>query len=436
MSIFLISCLEPEIEPDSPNPTDPLPNLSCSSFVIEGYSNKQSFLPGETIKLYIKGNSDIERCALHILDYKNNIAYAVTSSIFEQAIKNPDPSSNGFGYEKTVEFKIPDLISGIYTIEGKIPFVVKPKENVDILVVHATNTANAYANSGGKSLYNSDRATEVSFLRPIGMEEFSQPGLNWFQSLQSNKVGFICDADLQDFTTLNKAKILAIIGHNEYWTKAARKNFDRFINEGNDALILSGNTMWWQVRYSEDLSKMICYKDSNQDPNQDPLLKTITWIQESLGYHTIESIGQDFERGGYGLKNDSGWNGFKIITPNSPLLEGTGLKEGDVISCPTFEYDGAPLSHFDVRGYPVLDLNKLGAFQGEIIAFDKGFRIRETYGTFIVYQRNENSGIIVNCGSTDWCSSNGMGGISGNQIQRITSNAIHKLLNNQEIFSK
>ena len=30
-------------------------------------------------------------------------------------------------------------------------------------------------------------------------------------------------------------------------------------NTGGHALILSGNTMWWQVRYNEDKTKLICY---------------------------------------------------------------------------------------------------------------------------------------------------------------------------------
>jgi dihydroorotate dehydrogenase len=49
-------------------------------------------------------------------------------------------------------------------------------------------------------------------------------------------------------------------------------------------------------------------------------------------------------------------------------------------------------------------------------------------------QRAKNSGVIVNTGTTDWCSESGMGGISGYALKRITLNAITNLLNKQTVF--
>ena len=107
----------------------------------------------------------------------------------------------------------------------------------------------------------------------------------------------ICDQDMDDYSEIQNSKILVVIGHSEYWTKAARLNFDQFVNSGKDAVILSGNTMWWQVRYNADKTKMICYKDEISDTISDPLLKTIAWPYPSLNYSVLTSIGADWPRG-------------------------------------------------------------------------------------------------------------------------------------------
>jgi hypothetical protein len=166
----------------------------------------------------------------------------------------------------------------------------------------------------------------------------------------------------------------------------------------------------------------------------DPLLKTIEWDKTSLQYPIVSSIGADFPRGGYGMKNDNGWNGYKIATPSSPLFEGLGLKRGDILSLPSLEYDGAPIVGFDQEGYPILDEESLNFEKIELLAFDRGFRATETTATFIVFQRTKDSGIIINTASTDWCSSSGMGGKSANAIKRITYNALHKLVNSMQVF--
>jgi hypothetical protein len=195
--------------------------------------------------------------------------------------------------------------------------------------------------------------------------------------------------------------------------------------------------MWWQVRYSADYKKMICYKDEQLDPERNPLLKTINWNKDQLHYSILSSIGADFQHGGYGLRVDNGWNGFKISSPQSPLLAGLGLKKGDTLSLPSGEYDGAPILAFDTEGLPLLNTSELNFEKIELIGFDKGQRGGiETIGTFIVFQKAGSSGIIMNAASYDWCSSKGIGGTSGESIKTITRNAIDLLLKNESVFSK
>lgn len=443
LSIFLSSCRygDDAVKPP-PQPLPPpveSPDNSCALYFVLGYTDKVSYSPDEEVSVFIKSMKVVDLCRLDVYDVNQQLAFSVESQLNNLDIINSHPAEEGFGLFLTVKFTIPDsLKSGVYLIEKKVPFIVKPAEPVDILVVYPSNTANAYSESGGKSLYTGPqhRAYTVSFHRPVDLQAHSTECLTWFSKLEHLNIGYVADQDLDDYNAIKDSRILAIVGHNEYWTRAGRQNFDKFVNNGGHALVLSGNTMWWQVRYTEDKSGLICYKSSDLDPEPDPLLKTIEWTSSSLEYSILSSIGADFPHGGYGSGRDLGWNGFMIVNPASPLLLGLNLGDRSIISCLTSEYDGAPLAGFDSRGFPILDKAALNFEKIELIGFDWGFRANDTVGTFIVMQKSRTSGIIVNTGSTDWCSSNGMGGPSGAEIKMITLNAIARLLNGETLFSE
>jgi hypothetical protein len=442
-SLGLFSCKE-DIVPKQVLPPGPAPapdtENQCQPNFSYGYCDKISYEQKDEITVFLHGRRAETVCRLNVHDMNGVIAFSVSSPLPVQQTKTPEPSRNGFGFLPTVKIPIPaETKSGVYFIERKIPFIIKSDREPEILVVYPSNTANAYAQSGGKSLYTapaSSRPSEVSFHRPIDLQSFSIGCLQWFMTQATFNIGYMADVDMEDYQNIKRSKIIVIIGHSEYWTRKARENFDRFVDAGGHALILSGNTMWWQVRYTKDYNALICYKDGMKDPVTDLLLKTVEWSTPSLEYDVISSIGADFPHGGYGMKSDQGWNGFKLVNPSSPLLEGLNLSKGSVISCPSTECDGAPISSFDAEGFPVLDKAAMHVKKAELIGFDKAFRVKQTYPTFIVTQRTKKSGIIINTGTTDWCSSRGIGGISGDAIKKITLNAITKLLNDENVFSE
>jgi hypothetical protein len=101
----------------------------------------------------------------------------------------------------------------------------------------------------------------------------------------------------------------------------------------------------------------------------------------------MKSIGADFDHGGYGRDRDRGWDGFKVIDPDSPVFAETGLRRGDVISLSSAEYDGTLLAGFDGEGYPVADRTKLG-FHFPAPRVRLGSRGgQETVGTWLVMRR-------------------------------------------------
>src|SRR5690606_24700305 len=241
------------------------------------------------------------------------------------------------------------------------------------------------------------------------------------------------DQDMEQYEHIEKAKLLIIIGHSEYWTRQARLNFDRFVKNKGNALILSGNTMWWQIRYEEDGTRMICYKEQD-DPVKNSLLQTTNWTKPSLQYPVIPSIGADFPHGGFGRKYNESFKGLKIVSSDSPLLKGTGLQKGDVIHLPTKEYDGTLMkkSGRDM----ILDKEQLKFYQAELIGYDRAILEEEGYGSFLIFQKTEDSGVVINTGSMDWCSPYGLGGKDSTTLRTVTDNMIEGLWKNIHLFSK
>ncbi len=409
-----------------------------SDIIVNGYTDKFSYSSNEMASIYINSKDSVKNAVVKLFSVNGIIADSIMTNLFPQNIKNPIPWENGYGYEKTISYSPQNLKSGIYFWENKISMIVKSAVPKEITVLYPSNTDNAYCLSGGLSMYSLPvYARKVSFLRPILNQRFSMSFLDWINKTEfNNSINYISDIDLDDELTLSNTKLLIIIGHSEYWTLKARKLVDQFVNNGHNMLILSGNTMWWQVRYNSTNDQLICYKNEKEDPITDNLLKTTNWNESCVNYPIFNSIGCDFTLGGYGLNDDTGWDGFKICSNNSPLFLGTNLKKGDIIRLPSFEYDGTHIKGFDKDGCPILDNSKLKFYKSEIIGFDIGFRTNPTCGTFFAFQKTSTSGKVINTATTDWCAPNGIGGKDGDNIKIITRNMINILLNDGDIFSK
>ena len=401
--------------------------------ITDGYSYPLSVMPGDSVNVYINAGEKRTDHSIKLYDLEGKEVASFKGDLFPQESVGQKPWETGFGYRPSIKIVTPHLKSGVYLWENKIPLIIR-SFNPKIVVVYTSNTENAYCNAGGKGLYsynstNKKPSTIVSFKRPISLPKHSESFLRWFAKQHYKDVGYITDTELDNYSEWKKADLLLIVGKSEYWTLDARRNFDRFVNDGKNVLVLSGCTMWWQVRYSKNNDQLICYK-LVPDPVKSKKLKTVNWTDSQLEYPITSSIGAEFPRAGYGRKEDKGWDGYKIIT-QSPLLEGTKLKPGDILSVPD-ENDGAPLLGFDSKGYPILDRQSLGFEKVEIVGFDHVFRIKDEVATWIVFKKTKSSGIIINVASTDWCSSQGMG---NPDVQKITLNMINKLLHKENVFS-
>jgi hypothetical protein len=409
----------------------------------DGYADQQSYRPGDRVTLFLSTNFP-ERASMGLYDFTGRPVFQFTGDLVTQTAVGPTPWETGFGYQATTSFILPDLPSGVYMVDNLIPVIVKtaPAKHADVIILYPSNTMAAYNTAGGRSMYsNPVPAPIVSFLRPAwptNNSAYVLSFLKWFAGLHlPYSFRYLADIDLEDYNEISGAKVLVVIGHSEYWTRNAREHFDQFVLGGGSALLLSGNNMWWQVRYDSDHSRMICYKRVH-DPILDPLLRTINWPNPSLKYSVVHRFGGDFEHGGF---NGAG---FRVMSPKSPVFRGLAVQSGDLIAMPTVEYDGAPLLNSPVTlGEPRLDLTALDAYRAEIIGYEpcfsnetdkSGTNVADRVGTWLAYQRTATSGVVMNGASTAWCSNTGVGGKDGERVRTIILNMIEILANRQSVF--
>ncbi|MBI4945389.1 MAG: T9SS type A sorting domain-containing protein [Bacteroidetes bacterium] len=502
---------------------------SIAQQIIDGYTDKLSYHANDVVTFYISASVP-QWCDpdcimdLHLYDITgSDIGITIPSvDVRHQTQQTNAPWKNGFGYQPSAaQWTVPAalksgfyLLGGISSGGGVFPIIIKGADYpsmADIVVVCPTNTINAYTCSGGRSLYNyycpstAPPATTVSFLRPQDYSQGRMDGfLQWMESTSyftdhNLSLNVISDLDMDDWDEIKNAKLLIVIGHSEYWSRQARINFDRFVDEGNgvsghnhDALILSGNSMWWQVRYSDDnlindclpapdKTIMTCHKHDgvpadpygSDDLIGDPLLKTYNWIVPSLKYSILGSIGSDLSHGGAGIEAtqvvpglgicaygdavvDGEYYGYKIIS-QSPLLNGTyvspAINNGDIIKLAHHEMDGTLITNTDDvinnGADPIIDVAALGFYKAELIGFEKTRYPRNNFWQdittnfcpFMVFKKTCGSGRIVNVNADNWCGINGMGGATfdpnddpcphitpDSRLTAITQNMVAKLL--------
>ncbi len=375
---------------------------------IDGYTDQTSYLPGDTAIFFINAKKTGSK-TLRIFDLNDKMVDKIEAEIFPQQITNSQPYENGCGYDPTFRYTIPNLKSGIYSLEKKISFIVMQQNSeVDFTFVYPINTICAYEENGGKSFYDfnslqNERAQKLSFLRPVRFHTYSI-SKNFLQFLYNQtdvNIQFISDREMEEPSFWENSRALFIGGHSEYWSRNARQNFDSFVANGKPVAIFSGNTMWWQVRYEDDGNTLVCYKEARLDPIQDSLLLTVNWFEPFLHYPIYKSIGADFNFGGYGdTKEYEGFRGVRLLS-NHPILKNTGWKAGDMIPFITHEYDGIPYVSIAKDGLPVLDTSLWNPYYFELIGYDKAHRGGEGTGSFFVFRNTEHSGLIINFASTN-----------------------------------
>ncbi|HMI92885.1 MAG TPA: N,N-dimethylformamidase beta subunit family domain-containing protein [Polyangiales bacterium] len=394
-------------------------------------------------------------------------------------------------------------------------FVLRPSAHAPRtrpLLALATNTWNAYNDWGGANLYTT--ATHVSFARPFAHGLLDRPdphihrsanrasepdyalsafnaylrehhicgwsgsaGFAAFESLfiaWAERAGYELDyatnADLEAHPELLQGRPLYLsVGHDEYWSSGMRDSVEALIARGGNALFLSGNTCFWQVRFEDGGATMVGYKGRarREDPVEDPRLLTSIWSDPRIGRPETRLTGLTFSRGGYhrvagGVPRGAG--GYTIWRPQHWLFAGTDLHYGDLFGAEHgvvgYECDGCALTLVDglpvptgedgcPAGFEVLgtapariwsvdehsnelpsafaatrEMGELQAVAHTLFGNAEPESVRKIAHGHAVLGTYTAGGTVVSCGCTDW-----VFGLAGGDplVERVTRNALDRL---------
>ncbi len=176
---------------------------------------------------------------------------------------------------------------------------------------------------------------------------------------------YLTDYDLEtEPRALDGYAAALFIGHSEYWSMGERLEAERYVDAGGHAVILSGNSCYWQCRWEDGGKSFVAYKGRAEDEDpfaSDPAKRHLTsglWSSPWVGRPEASLTGLSFLFGGYhrfGLCVSRGIGGYTVWNENHWALEGADLFWGDVFGddCRLvgYENDGCPLT-FGEDGLP------------------------------------------------------------------------------------
>mgnify|MGYP000290693352 CR=1 FL=1 len=287
-----------------------------------------------------------------------------------------------------------------------------PGTKSKILLLDNATTQVAYNNWGGKSLYtfnSSDhiKAYELSLFRPGQNTALRQQRefIAWAEH-KNIPIEYASTMDLNNHPSLlNNYDTVVLAGHSEYWTKGMRNAYDSFVQNGGNAMILGGNTMWWQIRL--DGNQQTGYKNAAYDPlygtNND--LVTTNWYKAPVNDPENRSTGVSWRNGGYVnsqgfLPASQGYGGYTVTDASNWVYDGTNLKNGDTLGQKNaivgYETDGALFTI--VNGKPVVTGTDGTPLDFKILGYSPAHTGNATMGIFQV----PSGGTVFNAATVNW----------------------------------
>ena len=434
--------------------------------VIWIYTNKLSYAPGETVRMHVSSQAGEFDVAVYRYGATREKVWSKSGVVGTEYPVPADASANGCNWPVALEFELPqELRTGYYEIETNPGssnsgyFIVRPSHpgrDAKILIQLTTNTANAYNNWGGYSLYSYNgrdkvQGHRVSMRRPTSASSIRRwefPFIEWAES-NGYQLDYCANNDLEFHPELLPHYSLVLsVGHDEYWSTPMRDNLEKYIANGGNVAFFSGNTCCWQIRNEENGAAQVCYKQYiEKDPlyNPDgpnPLLSTL-WSHHLLERPENTLTGVGVRGGGFHLSHGQFMDGsgaHEVHRPDHWVFEGTGLKRGEEFggehTILGYECDGCKVEMKD--GLPVATGND-GTPEGFLILAsgpacwgpEEGLLWYERWpkdqmgaGHMGIYT-SPGGGTVFTSGTTDW--PHGLKGTPDPAVDRITRNILDRL---------
>ncbi len=443
---------------------------------VEGYTQQLSYLPGDELVLHLSSSApefsiEIARAGGPPEPLLRRDQLPATLAPTPE-----DASSHGCRWPEALRITIPaDWRPGLYlatlrvrdhggrytqrnlrTAESQLAFVVRspaPGRDSRILLQLAFNTANAYNNWGGSSLYAYHgraglQGHRVSFDRPLDPGFFHNweiPFLTWAEA-QGYRLDYAVNTDLEFVNgLLDPYRLVLSVGHDEYWSAGMRDQLEAFIGGGGNAAFFSGNAVCWQVRSEDGGRALLSWKQAYQRdsvfPTGDHRLLTTLWSHHLVGRPENTLTGVGFLYGGYHRSHGQFMDGsgaFTVHRPDHWIFENTNLQAGDAFGgassivgyeCDGCEFtieDGSPVpTHRDgtPESFVILGTAPARWHPDDCEWYERWEKGRTGAAVTGIYTRG---GTVFTAGTTDWAH-----GLRDRDpvVERITRNILDRLGN-------
>ena len=401
-----------------------------NNHTIEGYTDKMSYAPGDTVHFMIHSLAPNVRLQLEHYGVTTTVVFEQDSIAASGQNYNCRSYSHGCGWDTTYQYVVPNgLPSGIYAAnltndfgeQSYISFVIKgPAGNGSrILVMASTNTWQAYNHWSNQSFYQYDLSEEnhnstiVTFHRPnlvdnptvddghlVGAE------LHLHRWLANNNYNFDVAADIdlhQNEALLNDYDVLMLNVHPEYWTLEMYNHMIRFLNGGGKLMYLGGNGVYWRVALLRD--RIEVQKEGGRHLYTSGIGGTFRSLQMSESRH----LGVQYTRAGIHT-----FAPYEAFNTDHWIYENTGVVAGQLIGENSLNGPGASGGETD----------KLAENSPENITLLGIGTNPDNGGARMIYYENPNGSKVFSVGSISYTGSLAVDSV----ISQMTKNVLDNFL--------
>jgi len=329
---------------------------------LEGYADKVSAQPGETVRLFVSTKESGYHVEAYRIGYYGGLGGRLVWKSAElpgqqQAAAQRDNKTNMITAPWTPSLSV-QLTSafppGVYLfklvgdsgVQHYVPLTIRDDRSTAAFVVqNSVTTWQAYNLWGGYDLYEgktgnngSDfehRARVVSFDRPYAMGQGSGdflgnefPLVSLVESLGLD-VTYWTDVDLhQRGGQLLHHKALLSLGHDEYWSPEMRDAATQARDQGMNIAFFGANAIFRKIRFQPSQlgqdRQEVDYKSAREDPMNgvDNKAVTVDWRLPPISQPESSLIGDYYDCNP--VKDD-----LIVGDPSTWIYAGTGLQQGD-----------------------------------------------------------------------------------------------------------
>lgn len=270
---------------------------------LAGYVGAESLLPGQPMELRV--NSPGQSVAVDIYrigHYGGAGGQRVAQLPVQDGVTQPACTLEAGNMVDCSRWRVTHTIDttgwlpGLYYInlrhasgKGKtVPVILRsPSHRGTVTIMSATATHAAYNPTGNYNLYQglkdgassfAHRATRVTVMRPQAFEghrtlKVQEYEVGLIQTMESLGIPLSYTTNYalhRGAAQYAGSPAMVFLGHDEYWSLEMRRAAEQLRDSGTNLLFLGANTAYWRIRWEDNGTTVVSYKDAQLDPVQGP----------------------------------------------------------------------------------------------------------------------------------------------------------------------